>query len=350
MGAPPPVGPADAHPLSAQGWVTRFLDDLAVVRSPNTVRAYRHDLTRWLAFCTQAGVDPLGARPRTAIAFIRAERARSHGTDQTVSARTIVRRLSGVRQWYAYLALEPERTGVRRNPIPAGSALRASAGIIAGAPALLRYDRPLPQTLAAEDIDSFLACLTATRFRDRAIAWLLKDGGLRIGEVLALRVGDINWSKRLLTVRPAKTRSGRVVPLSHDAITVLADYVRHERPPALVHDSVFVCLGRRGFGRPLSYRAWAAICHQARQAAGTPQVHAHAFRHTYATNMAEGGMPLDTLGRVLGHAHLETVAVYNHVRDGRLRREYDAVMAVRTAPRAAPLDDPALAGTGGASS
>jgi site-specific recombinase XerD len=56
-------------------------------------------------------------------------------------------------------------------------------------------------------------------------------------------------------------------------------------------------------------------------------VHAHAFRHTFATNMAEGGMPLDTLKRVLGHRHLESVAVYNQVRDGRAHREYRQVMA-----------------------
>lgn len=334
MDASSTVALAAAESVPATEWVTRFLDDLAVVRSPNTVRAYRHDLTRWLAFCAAAGVDALDARPRIALAFVRAERARTHGTDQTVSPRTIVRRLSAVRQWYAYLALEPERTGVRRNPIPTGSALHAGAGVTAGAPALLRYDHPLPQTLSAEDIDRFLACLTATRFRDRAITWLLKDGGLRIGEVLALRVGDINWSKRLLTIRPAKTRTARVVPLSHDAITALTDYVRHERPPDLAHAVVFVSLGRRGFGQPLTYRAWAAVCAQARQAAGTARVHAHAFRHTYATNMAEGGMPLDTLRRVLGHAHVDTVAIYNHIRDTRLRREYDAVMAARNAPRA----------------
>ncbi len=318
---------------SATEWQRRFLEDLAVVRSANTVRAYAADLRRWIHFCDEFGIHPFVVRPRTAIAFVRAERDRSVTAGRTVSARTIVRRLSAVRQWYAYLALEPDLTGVWRNPIRGGTALRAGAGAIARTPALLQYDRPLPDTLPAEDIDRFLACLTATRYRDRAIVWLLKDGGMRIGELLPLRLGDINWSKRTLTLRVTKNRMERLVPVTREAITVLAEYVRLERPRSLPHDYVFVNLGRRGFGQPFTYRSWAAVCERARTAAQVPRVHAHAFRHTYATNLAESGLPLDTLQRVLGHRHLDTVVIYNRVRDRRLHREYAAAMARQEAAR-----------------
>jgi integrase len=64
-----------------------------------------------------------------------------------------------------------------------------------------------------------------------------------------------------------------------------------------------------------------------------PSVHAYAFRHTFATNMAEGGMPLDALQRVLGHRNMETVMLYNQVRDGRVYREYQEAMAVQAAAR-----------------
>lgn len=307
-------------------WAQRFLDDLTVVRSANTVRAYAADVRRWITFCQAMDTHPFEVRPRMAIEFIRQETERTCGKDRTVSTRSIVRRLSAIRQWYAYLALEPEATGVCRNPVPAGSAARTGAGIIAGKPALLRYDRPLPAVLSANEMDRFLACLTATQFRDRALAWVLKDGGMRIGELLGLRLGDIDWSKRVLTVRATKNRTERLVPISQEAVTILADYVRLERPKTLAHDTVFVNLGHRGFGLPFTYRSWVAICEKARQAAGTPRVHAHAFRHTYATNMAESGMPLDTLKRVLGHRHLDTLAVYNHVRDSRVQREYQEAM------------------------
>lgn len=319
-------------------WTQRFLDDLAVVRSPHTVRAYAADVRRWIGFCAAEGVHPFTARPRLAIAFIRAERERALGDGRTVGARTVTRRLSAIRQWYGYLALEPEATGVRRNPIPAGNAIRTGAGVLAGRPALLRADQPLPRVLAGAEMDHFLAGLAATRYRDRAIVWLLKDGGLRIAETLAIQLTDVNWSKRLVTVRAAKNRRERIVPVSMEAIEALAAYVRLERPKALPHAYVFVNLGRRGFGRPFSYDGWVYVCRRARQAAGTPAVHAHAFRHTLATNLAEAGMPLDALRRLLGHRQLETVMIYNHVRNGRVYREYQEAMAARAAgtPPATP--------------
>src|SRR6266567_3964139 len=107
---------------------------MAVIRSTNTVRAYAFDLRQWARFCQKQDIDPFRARPRTAIDFIRLERQRSYRADKTVTARTVVRRLSAIRQWYAYLALEPEETGVHRNPIPAGSAIRTGAGIISNKP------------------------------------------------------------------------------------------------------------------------------------------------------------------------------------------------------------------------
>ncbi|MBL0239504.1 MAG: hypothetical protein IPQ00_02855 [Chloracidobacterium sp.] len=85
--------------------------------------------------------------------------------------------------------LEPEQTGVQRNPVPVGGTLRTAAGIVSGQPALLRYDRSHPQTLSPDEIDRFVSQLTATKHRDRAIVWLLKDGGVRIGEALPTDAG-----------------------------------------------------------------------------------------------------------------------------------------------------------------
>lgn len=310
----------------AEQWLKRFLEDLAVVRPANTVRAYRQDLERWLAYCVTAGISPLAVRPREIIEFVRFERERQTKSGSTVSARTLVRRLSALRQWYTFLMLEPEQTGVWRNPVPGGASLRSAVGIVSGQPALLNYDRRQPQTLTAEEISSFIEQLTASSYRDRSIVWLLKDSAVRIGEALDLRLDDIHWAGHRLTIRSSKSRNQRIVPLTDEALAALADYLRHERPKDLVHDFVFVCLGRRSFGEPFRYRAWVYICEQARKKAETPRVHAHAFRHTCATNLAEAGMPLDALQRQLGHRRVETTLIYNQVRDERLQREYRAAM------------------------
>jgi integrase/recombinase XerD len=178
--------------------------------------------------------------------------------------------------------------------------------------------------------------------------WLLKDGAVRIHEALGLRLGDVHWAGRRITVRAAKSRAARVVPLTPEAMAALSAYLRFERPRDLDHNHVFVCLGRRSFGRPMGYWVWAYVCEKAREKAGTPRVHAHAFRHTQATNLAEGGMPLDSLRSLLGHRHLDTTLIYDRIRNERLRREYDRAMgdlAVgdprEQAPDAASVGDPA---------
>jgi integrase/recombinase XerD len=329
----------EQHPPTSSDWFDRFIKDLLVVRPANTVRAYRQDIARWLAFCESAGIDALTARPTDIIQFVRAERERPIRGDQTVGARTLVRRLSALRQWYEFLMLEPELTGVRRNPIPAGGALRTAAGIVSGQSALLRYDRPHPQTLTPDEIDRFISHLTATTHRDRAIVWLLKDGAVRIGEALALRIQDIHWAGKRITVHATKSRNSRVVPLSDEALAALSNYIRLERPKSLDHDYVFVCLGRRSFGKPFSYRAWVYVCEQARKRADAPRVHAHAFRHTCATNLAEAGMPMDSLQRQLGHRHIETTLIYNEVRDSRLQREYHQAMAEASSAKPPGDDD-----------
>jgi site-specific recombinase XerD len=205
--------------------------------------------------------------------------------------------------------------------------LRAAVGIVSGHPALLRYVRTLPATLPGDEIARFATHLTTTQYRDKAIVWLLKDGALRIHEALDLHLGDIHWAGRRVTVKSTKSRKTRIVPLTTDALALLGAYLRLERPKALAHDYVFVCLGRRNFGQPFRYRAWVYICEQARRKAATPGVHAHAFRHTAATNLAEGGMPLDSLRQLLGHRHMDTTLIYNEIRNGRLQREYQAAMA-----------------------
>jgi site-specific recombinase XerD len=87
--------------------------------------------------------------------------------------------------------------------------------------------------LSAEEIDSFVEHLDATQYRDTAIAWLLKDGGLRINEALQLRLSEVSWGQRILTIRAAKNKHERRVPISQDALAALSNYVRLERPKML---------------------------------------------------------------------------------------------------------------------
>lgn len=315
-------------PGAASDWLEHYVTDLAVTRPYNTVRAYRADLVRWLKFCEESGVDALRARPRDIIGFIQFERGREKRGGGTVGARTVVRRLAAIRRWYEYLALEPELTGVTRNPVSGGGTLRTAASVVSKRPALLRFDTALPDTLTGDEMTGFINALKT--HRDRAIVWVLKDGGVRIHEVLGLQVGNIDWAGHRIKVVSTKGRAERMVQLSEESLIALGNYIRLERPKNLTHDFAFVCLGRRSYGNPFNYRAWVYICEQARESAGTPDVHAHAFRHTFATNLAEAGMPLDALQRQLGHRRHDSTLIYTRVRDGRLQREYRQAMRARS--------------------
>jgi len=186
-------------------WADRYLEDLAVCRRPNTVRAYAFDLARWLNHCVEHRLEPLQLSPRDVLHFIEAERS----DGRKVNERTISRRLSAIRQWYGYLALHPEQTGVTRNPITATGVLGTALGARRKQPSPLRYDRPLPQVLSSEEITHFLEHLTVTTYRDRAIVYLMWHAGLRISEALALQLGDIDWGSRLIVVRAGKSRRER---------------------------------------------------------------------------------------------------------------------------------------------
>jgi len=164
---------------------------------------------------------------------------------------------------------------------------------------------------------------------------LLLQGGLRPGEALNLRLGDIEYGRRRVTIRSytdhprgarTKSRVERVVDLHEpEALAALSDYALHERPDDT--DSPFVFLvgghGRRRH-EPLSYAAvakrFARSC--ARLGLHDPWVTLHALRHTHATRLWAGGMRELTLQKRLGHASPESTRLYTRVADAQVVAEY----------------------------
>lgn len=174
----PTVGPEGCRggAMGSNGathWVERFLDDLGVIRSANTVRAYRQDLVRWVAFCASRGVGPLRGDPERCGGV---HRPRAAAADPAAGCGVSRRSASGTTSWRwslsgrAWLAIRcpPGRPSGRRRPRPPPPG------------PTLGYDRAQPQVLDEAAIARFEAHLTATRYRDRAIVALLKDGGFRI--------------------------------------------------------------------------------------------------------------------------------------------------------------------------
>ena len=166
--------------------------------------------------------------------------------------------------------------------------------------------------LAAPDAD------TPAGLRDRAILEMLYGAGLRVSELVGLRIQDVDWENDILLVR-GKGRQERVAFLGGPARAALRDYLRRGRPQfARAESDGSLWLNR--FGGRLSARAvQTAVRRYAVQAALPGPVHPHLLRHTFATHMLNGGADLRVVQELLGHVSVGTTQVYTHVTDASKR-------------------------------
>lgn len=323
--------------------------------SPNTVRAYAFDLRHFAGFLERSSVnwDELTkGRAVELLLFLRsipAKRRSVPSTGARLSPATVNRILAAVASFYEWAQLAGhfdspspfERVQARASfmisdrhrPFLSGIARRSTLK----RPLRVKVPHRLPRPLTGEQLDSLFAALRSRR--DVAIMRLMLDSGLRPGETLGLKLTDISYGRRRVTIcwredhprgARAKSRTERVVDL-HEAVTLTAvnDYILNERPVESASPYVFLVGGRGARGlQPLSYdalvRAFSRACARAGiRAKGTTP---HALRHTHATRMWEAGMRELTLQRRLGHASPESTRVYTRVSDATVVAEYEEAL------------------------
>jgi integrase len=339
--------------------------------SPNTERAYGHDLMHLAAFLVEQNPDWRALTPTRAVDLLihlRNKQSRRRGPGHhpslatiegeravpRLSAATINRTLAAVSSFYEWARITERFAGpgpmVRvhdRATARVSERNRSFLDGIASQPSThsavrLRDVHRVPRPMAAEHVEMLIAQLRCRR--DLALIRLMLDGGLRPGEVLGLHLTDIAYGRRRVTVRVrfdhprgvrSKSRTERVVDL-HEAATLeaVSTYVMHERP----HDTMSPILFLVGGNGPrrheaLSYAALVRLFARASDRAGirTPWVTPHALRHTHATRMWEAGMRELTLQKRLGHTSPEATRIYTRVSDSIVVAEYR---------RALGLDDP----------
>jgi site-specific recombinase XerD len=168
-----------------------------------------------------------------------------------------------------------------------------------------RRAKTLPSVLSPVEIARLLAALPDDRYR--LLVRLAYACGLRLSEVLHLRVGDINSQRMVLHIRQAKGRKDRLVPLPAPLLEELRTYWRRYQP----HDWLFP--GHKP-GQPLNAAAVQRQLHRVVLACGFGRrVSFHTLRHSYATHLLEAGVDLVTLQQILGHRDLKTTAHYTHI-------------------------------------
>jgi integrase len=190
-------------------------------------------------------------------------------------------------------------------------------------PRIRALDRP-PRALPWDDVRRLLRAIdrrSGIGRRDYAMLLTMATYGMGAGEVLNLRVDDIDWQARTLLVRRPKTGTTIVLPLLDDVARALAEYLRRGRPVHAVAREIFVTYGMPF--RRLS--ASSAICHRlvkhAAAAGLTPAfIGSHVLRHSHACRQIEGGAPPKVLSDILGHRSPSSTSAYVRVATERLRR------------------------------
>jgi len=222
-----------------------------------------------------------------------------------ISPRTASRTLSSIRRFYRYLLRE------------AVIAVDPSAEIV-----FPKLGRPLPGVLSEAQVESLLAApntATATGLRDRAMLEILYATGLRVSELIGLRLGNLDLEAGWLRVTGKGGRQ-RVVPMGEPAIDSIRVYLQQVRPDWQSERSAdYVFLSRRH--QALSRQAfWYVIKRLARQAKITATVSPHTLRHAFATHLLNHGADLRSVQMMLGHASLSTTQIYTHVAKHRLQQ------------------------------
>lgn len=278
-----------------------YLNYLAVEKgaSRHTLSAYSRDLRRYEAFMS----DPNGEGPSTAVSerlldFL-AELHRSG-----LKANSINRGLAAIRGYYRYLMREKV---ISENPV----------AHIERAKTWLR----LPDTLSRREMDLLLSQpgqIGPTALRDTAILELLYATGIRVTELISLKLGSIQWQVGYLTVM-GKGGKERIVPIGRSAYEAVRVYLEQARPLFLKDgdsECLFLTCRGRGFSRQ---GLWKLIQIYSRRAGFAKRVHPHTFRHSFASHLLEGGADLRSVQVMLGHADISTTQIYTHVTRERLK-------------------------------
>jgi integrase/recombinase XerC len=274
--------------------------------APHTVRAYLADVGGLLEHADRMG--------RTEVADLDLRTLRSWLAHQQVTGRsraTLARRATAVRVFTAWLA----RTG--QIPADVGASLRSPKG-----------GQKLPPVLRQDEAAELIAAAarladdgSPVGVRDTAMLELLYATGVRVGELVALDVDDLDRGRNVLRVL-GKGRKERTVPFGIPAAEAVDAWLSRGRPRLVTPGAgPALFLGARG-GRN-DQRAVRTVVHRRiADVPGAPDIGPHGLRHTAATHLLEGGADLRSVQELLGHASLATTQLYTHVSTDRLRQAY----------------------------
>ncbi|MGQ9732416.1 MAG: site-specific tyrosine recombinase XerD [Candidatus Zipacnadales bacterium] len=281
-----------------------FVESLIVERgmSRNTAQAYATDARQWGQYLRSKGKWTFADADRDDVwAYIETLKKRG------LARASLCRKQSSLRQLYRFLAREGHTTSDPTADID-----------------LPRRERRIPHVLTAEECQRLLTVpdlSTDQGLRDAAMLFLLYATGLRVSELCALRLQDVQWEMEAIRTI-GKGNKERLVPVASPALALVRRYVVEVRPRmAFRTDEDAIFLNHRG--RRLSrVGVWMIIKRYVLEAGIRRDVSPHTLRHSFATHLLEGGADLRAIQEMLGHADLSTTEIYTHTSRAHLRKTY----------------------------
>ena len=280
----------------------RYLEGLALERglAANTVAAYRRDLEGLLEHLEGRRLDLLNADYQHLATYTRHLRARN------LAPSSVRRAVASLRGLFRHLIEVGERSD--------------DPAVNLVSPKLWQK---LPRVLAEDQVVALLNAPDTTvplGIRDRSMIELLYASGLRVSELVGLKLSQARLDLGLVVVMGKGSRE-RMVPLGEAAEDWVGRYLREVRPQLVGgrHQTLFV----NRYGRPLSRQGFWKLLRGYGVSAGIADLHPHLLRHSFATHLLEHGADLRSVQAMLGHADISTTQIYTHIHQKRLRSLYD---------------------------
>ncbi len=284
-------------------WLPIFLDYLAVEKglAKNSLSAYQTDLRHFGHWLADQKKDLESIQRIHIIRYFQA--LRSAG----ISARSVARALAAIRGLFRFLVAEKhlkhDPTENIENP---------------------KLGTTLPKSMPPAEVEALLRApdrATADGLRDAAMLELLYATGLRVSELIHVKVEDLVMDAGFLRTI-GKGSKERIVPFGDSARDAIVAYIERGRRTFEKHADPHLFLSNRG--RPMSRQAfWMKIVRYARQAGITSHISPHVLRHSFATHLLENGADLRSVQMMLGHSDISTTQIYTHVSRVRLQKMYE---------------------------
>lgn len=288
---------------SAGQLLADFLSELKFEKrvSPHTLSNYRRDIEQLARFCRDKAILHWRDVQQS---HIRSHIAQRHR--QGIGSKSLQRELSAIRSFYRF---QLKKGWIDNNPAQHVQAPKQA--------------RKLPKALDVDQMAGFLdaGAGSVLELRDLAMFELFYSSGLRLGELAALNLGDLDLPDRVLVVREGKGGKSRVLPVGSQAVKTIRQWLPHRQTMALKDvPALFVSArGTRLSPRSIQLR----LVRWCRQKGITTRIHPHMLRHSFASHLLESSQDLRAVQELLGHSSISTTQIYTHLDFQHLAEIYD---------------------------